>query len=484
MEHKKGEMIMGAMKLDAGMIGLSVMGSNLVLNLCDHGYQMAGFNRTGSVTEKFVAERPHENFHPFYDLKEFVDSLKQPRTIMIMVKAGAPVDAVLNGLYPLLSEGDIVMDLGNSHFPDSIRRCEEAKAHKIHFFGVGVSGGEEGARKGPSIMPGGNRESYEKYVGKLLEDISAKAYDGSPCCTFIGENGAGHFVKMVHNGIEYADMQLISEAYLLLKEVGGYSNAELSELFAKWNESELESYLVEITSKILKEKDPFAEGELIDYILDAAGQKGTGKWTAQEALSLGVDVSMIATAGNTRALSGALELRKKTGALLSRPKLSAPKDRAAFAETIRHALYSAKIVAYAQGFALYQEASKVYGWELQLDKIASIFREGCIIRAVFLDEITKAYRADTSLEHLTHADFFKEKLNADLPSLREAVCTAVMNGVPTPAFSNAISYIDLLSGGQVGANMIQAQRDFFGAHTFLRNDREGVFHQEWGKEGK
>lgn len=466
------------------MIGLSVMGSNLALNLCDHGYEMAGYNRSREVTEAFVAERPHPKFHPFYELKDFVDALEKPRKILIMVKAGAPVDAVLSQLYPLLDEGDIVMDCGNSHFPDTIRRCREAKDHQIHFFGVGVSGGEEGARKGPSIMPGGDHASYDKYVGKMLEDISAKAYDGSPCCTFIGENGAGHFVKMVHNGIEYADMQLIAEAYLLLKEVGGFTNKEISELFFAWNQSELESYLIEITAKVLREKDPYEPGELVDYILDSAGQKGTGKWTAQEALLLGVDVSMIATAGNTRALSSELELRKTTGRLLDRPTIQAPADRDAFARMVRSALYGAKIVAYAQGFALLARASKEYNWDLDLGEIASVFRAGCIIRAVFLDEITKAYRADKKLEHLMHATFFSEKLNSALPDLRRAVCEAVTNGIPLPAFSSAISYVDLLGGGLVGANIIQAQRDFFGAHTFKRNDREGVFHHMWGQEEK
>lgn len=469
-------------KLNVGMIGLSVMGSNLALNLCDHGYKVAGFNRSREVTEKFAAENPHPNFHPFYELKDFVASLEKPRRILIMVKAGAPVDAVLSGLYELLDEGDIVMDCGNSHFPDTIRRCREAKERHIHFFGVGVSGGEEGARKGPSIMPGGDRESYEKYAGRMLEDIAAKAYDGASCCTFIGENGAGHFVKMVHNGIEYADMQLIAEAYLLLKEVGGFSNKEISDLMFRWNESELESYLIEITAKVLSEKDPYNEGELVDYILDSAGQKGTGKWTAMEALSLGVDVSMIAQAGNTRALSGELQLRRSTARLINRPHVQAPADKETFADMVRNALYGAKIVAYAQGFALLSKASSEYGWDLNLADIASVFRAGCIIRAVFLDEITKAYRGQKKLEHLTHADFFNEKLNGALPYLREAVCTAVTNGIPLPAFSGAVSYIDLLSGGLVGANLIQAQRDFFGAHTFKRNDREGVFHHNWSAQ--
>lgn len=466
-------------KLDAGMIGLSVMGSNLLLNLCDHGYEMAGYNRSRQVTETLEKEHPHERFHPFYDLESFVQALAKPRKIMIMVKAGAPVDAVLGQLYPLLDEGDIVMDCGNSHFPDTIRRCEEAKEHHIHYFGVGVSGGEEGARRGPAIMPGGNKESYEKYIGTMLEDIAAKAYDGTPCCAFIGENGAGHFVKMVHNGIEYADMQLIAESYLLLKEVGGFSNKEISDLMFAWNESELESYLIEITAKVLREKDPLSDGELIDQIVDSAKQKGTGTWTAMAALSLGVDVSMIAQAGNTRLMSDERSLREQTKKMLTRPACETVADKAAFAETVRHALYGAKIVAYAQGFNLLSRASEHFGWQLNPAKIAGVFRAGCIIRAVFLDEITKAYSAQSDLAHLTHAEFFRSRLDAALPSLREAVCTAVRAGIPLPAFSGAVSYIDLLCAPLVGANLIQGQRDFFGAHTFERRDREGSFHHEW-----
>lgn len=467
--------------LDVGMIGLSVMGSNLALNLCDHGYEMAGYNRSSEVTEKLVQAHPHEKFHPFYELESFIASLKRPRKIMLMIKAGAPVDMMLEQLFPLLDEGDIIMDCGNSHFSDTRRRAALAREKGFNFFGVGVSGGEEGARRGPAIMPGGDEGFYREYLGTMLEAIAAKAPDGSPCCAWMGEDGAGHFVKMVHNGIEYADMQLIAESYLLLKEVAGFTNDEMSALFAEWNRGELESYLIEITSIVLKEKDPEGAGSLVDMIEDAAGQKGTGRWTAIEALQQGVDVSMIASAGTTRALSAELKLREETARLLKRPQGQRVADKQAFARMVQQALYAAKIVAYAQGFTLLRKASESYGWHLDMGRISGVFRAGCIIRAAFLGEIIKAYREQPELAHLTHAPFFLSKLNANLGALREAVGCAVAGGIPLPAFSSAVSYLDLLSAELVGANLIQAQRDYFGAHTFRRTDREGVFHHEWGR---
>lgn len=467
-------------KLDIGVIGLSVMGRSLALNLCDHGYQVGGFNRSKALTEELSKKWPHENFHPFFELKDLVESLKKPRNVLLMVQAGAAVDAVLTQLFDTLEADDIILDCGNSHFMDTKRRTALATEKSLHYFGVGVSGGEEGARKGPAIMPGGNKTIYEAELKDMFETIAAKAPDGTPCCSYVGPEGAGHFVKMVHNGIEYADMQLIAEAYLLLKQAGGYDNHALSEIFSAWNQSELESYLMEITADILREPDDHSQGELLDMIEDSAGQKGTGRWTSIEALQLGVDVSIITAAGNARITSNNLELRTSTAQLIKGPESLTVKEEKECIDQVRKALYTAKILAYAQGFSMMQRASDEYGWELKLEDIAGIFRGGCIIRAVFLDEISKAYRGKQGLLHLTHGQFFSEKLIENQEAFRQTVEAGVRNGVPMPAFANAISFFDALRGAPLGANLLQAQRDYFGAHTYKRIDRAGVYHHEWG----
>lgn len=461
--------------MDIAMIGLSVMGSNLALNMADHGFKVAGYNRTREVTDQVIRAHPHENLQPFYDLKALLGALKRPRKVMLMVKAGKPVDGVIEQLLPLLDEGDIILDGGNSFFEDTRRRSALLEAKKIHYFGVGISGGEKGARFGPSIMPGGDATVYAQ-IQPILEAVSAHV-DGVPCCTYIGGDGAGHYVKMVHNGIEYADMQLIAEAYLLLKHIGGLENQKISEVFHEWNQGELKSYLIGITADIFLEKDD-AGGELLDKIVDSAGQKGTGRWTSIESLKQGVDVSMITSACNARVMSNLLSDRERAAKLICGPQRAAAQS-ADFVEDVRRSLYAAKIVAYAQGFSLLRSASESFGWNLNFGKIAAIFRAGCIIQAEFLNEITKAYEKDQALTNLMFDDFFLGKINANQASLRGVICAGVQSGIPIAAFSNALLYIDAHRGGQVGANLIQAQRDYFGAHTYLRTDIEGAFHHEW-----
>lgn len=464
---------------DIGMVGLSVMGRSLALNMADHGFRVAGYNRSRSVTETVMREHPHQNLAPFYDLSELVKALKRPRKVMLMIQAGPAVDAVIDQLIPLLEPGDIILDGGNSFFEDTRRRRDTLEAKGLVYFGVGISGGEEGARNGPSIMPGGGAEAYQT-VRPIFEAIAAKA-GGAPCCTYIGPDGAGHYVKMVHNGIEYADMQLIAESYLLLKHVGGFSNAELADLFAKWNEGELKSYLIGITAGIFREKDDLAPGELLDYIVDSAAQKGTGRWASIESLKQGVDISMITAAAGARVLSNQLARRQKAAALLTGPAPKTVSDRAAFAEQVREGLYAAKIAAYAQGFDLMRDASAVYGWALDLGAIARIFRAGCIIQADFLNDITAAYERDPALENLMLDEFFRARIQKNQNSLRSIAADGILSGLPLPAMTSAVSYLDAFRAGHVGANLIQAQRDCFGAHTYLRTDREGAFHHEWGK---
>ena len=464
---------------DIGMVGLSVMGRSLALNMADHGFRVAGYNRSRSVTDAVMREHPHQNLAPFYDLSDLVKALKRPRKVMLMIQAGAAVDAVIDQLAPLLEPGDIILDGGNSFFEDTRRRRDTLEAKGLVYFGVGISGGEEGARNGPSIMPGGDAEAYQT-VRPIFEAIAAKA-DGAPCCTYIGPDGAGHYVKMVHNGIEYADMQLIAESYLLLKHVGGFSNAELAALFAKWNEGELKSYLIGITAGIFREKDDLAPGELLDHIVDSAAQKGTGRWASIESLKQGVDISMITAAAGARVLSNQLARREKASALLTGPAPQAVPDRAAFAEQVREGLYAAKIAAYAQGFDLMRDASAVYGWSLDLGSIARIFRAGCIIQADFLNDITAAYERDPALENLMLDEFFRGRIQKNQSSLREIAAAGILSGLPLPAMTSAVSYLDAFRASHVGANLIQAQRDCFGAHTYLRTDRAGTFHHEWGK---
>ena len=403
-------------KSHIGIIGLSVMGRSLALNMADHGFKVSGYNRSASVTEQVMEDHPHKNLFPFYSLEEFVNSLERPRKVMLMIQAGAPVDAVIDQLVPLLEQGDIVMDGGNSFFEDTRRRSNALAEAGIHYLGVGISGGEEGARFGPSIMPGGEESAYQA-VRPILEAIAAKAM-GEPCCAYIGPDGAGHYVKMVHNGIEYADMQLIAEAYLLLKYVGNFSNFELADIFREWNQGELKSYLIGITAGIFREADDLDGGQLIDRILDSARQKGTGRWASIESLKQGVDISMITSACGARILSNHLDERKMASAQIEGPGILQADDRAAFAETVRRALYAGKIIAYAQGFSLMQDASERYGWNLDLGTIASIFRAGCIIQAVFLGDITKAYEADSNAGNLMFNPFFGNRINEYQDSLR------------------------------------------------------------------
>ena len=464
-------------KMDIGVIGLSVMGSNLALNLADHGFQAVGFNRSRGVTEKLMAEQPHRNLSAAYTMEEFVEMLSRPRRIMMMIKAGPPVDAVIRQIAPLLEPGDVLMDGGNTFFEETQRRQKELADKGILYLGVGISGGSEGARKGPSIMPGGAPEAYAQ-VRPMLEAIAAKA-KGEPCCAYMGPGGAGHYVKMVHNGIEYADMQLIAEAYLVLKYAGGLTNAEMAEVFEEWNEGELESYLIGITAKVLREKDDLAGGDLVDHILDSAGQKGTGRWASIEALKQGVDLSMINAAANARVLSGDMDRRSRAGAMIPQPAPHADTDRKTLVDTVRQALYTGKIMAYAQGFALLKSASESFGWSLDYGTIASIFRAGCIIQARFLDDMTKAYREDPQLDNLLFAPFFAKRVKEGQSGLRGVVTYGIMEGIPMPALSGAIAYLDSFRAAATGANLIQAQRDFFGAHTYGRNDRPGIFHHDW-----
>lgn len=463
---------------DIAMIGLAVMGRSLALNMADHGYQVAAYNRSDSLTEEMMQKYPHVRVHGYKDLKECVNSLTKPRKVMVMVKAGKPVDMVIEQLIPLLEEGDIIIDGGNSFFEDTIRREAYLKDKGLHFFGVGISGGEDGARFGPSIMPGGDTSTYQD-IQPILEAIAAKANDGKACCAYIGENGAGHYVKMVHNGIEYADMQLIAEAYLLLKHIGGFDNEEIHHIFEEWNQGELNSFLIQISADIFKEADDQKQGELLDYIVDSAAQKGTGRWTSIEALKQGVDISMITASCNARIMSNHLKQRSNAHNIYPTQKISTQHDDA-FVKTVKEGLYTAKIIAYAQGFDLLHHASLTYQWNLSFQDIASIFRAGCIIQAQFLNDISAAYERDENLSHLLMDSFFSSQIKQHQESLRQITSFAIMNQIPTPAMSNAIAYLDMFSAPHMGANLIQAQRDYFGAHTYERIDQTGSFHHEWG----
>lgn len=466
-------------RFDIGMVGLAVMGRSLALNMADHGFQVGAYNRSREVTEQVMREHPHKNLHAFYSLEELTASLKKPRRVMLMIQAGKPVDAVIEQLIPLLEAGDMILDGGNSFFEDTRRRAAFLAERGIHYLGVGISGGEEGARHGPSIMPGGDAGAYAS-VQPILEAISAKA-EGKPCCAYIGPEGAGHYVKMVHNGIEYADMQLIAESYLILKYIGGLSNAELADVYRSWDEGELHSYLIGITARILREPDDLGAGELVDKILDSASQKGTGRWAGIEALRQGVDISMISAAGNARVLSNDLARREMAYRRIASVELLPAQHREELVETVRQALYAGKIIAYAQGFSLLLDASVRYGWGLKLGEIASIFRAGCIIQAAFLNDITKAFGRDAELKNLMFDEFFLARINAYQGSLRIAASLGVTGGLPLPATLAAVSYLDSFRAKAAGANLIQAQRDFFGAHTYQRNDREGTYHHDWSE---
>lgn len=462
-----------------GVTGLAVMGRNLARNFARNGYTVAVHNRSFARTESLMADHGSEgNFVPSESLADFVASLARPRTVVIMVQAGAATDAVISDLIPLLEDGDIIVDAGNAHFADTRRREGELRGHGLHFVGAGVSGGEEGALWGPSIMPGGSVESY-KTLGPIFEKIAAQV-DGVPCCTHVGPDGAGHFIKMVHNGIEYADMQLIAEAYDLLKRALGLSASEIGEIFAEWNSGDLESFLIEITAEVLAHKDNVTGAAFVDIILDQAEQKGTGRWTVQNALDLGVPVTGIAEATFARALSGSVPQREAGAANL--PAEAAEwdiSDREEFIEDVRRALYASKVVAYSQGFDQIAAASEEFGWNIDRGAMARIWRGGCIIRAKFLDRITEAYERDPNLALLLADPYFTDAVGAGLGSFRRIVSLAALHGVPTPAFSSSLAYYDAVRAPRLPAALVQAQRDFFGAHTYRRVDRDGVFHVEW-----
>ncbi|MEI8407893.1 MULTISPECIES: NADP-dependent phosphogluconate dehydrogenase [unclassified Kribbella] len=459
--------------------GLAVMGRNLARNLARNGFRVAVHNRSQGRTDALIKEFGHEGeFVPAADLPALVESLERPRKIIIMVQAGAPTDAVIDDLVPLLDEGDIVVDAGNALFTDTRRRENALREKGLHFVGSGVSGGEEGALNGPSIMPGGSPESYAA-LEPMLTKISAHV-NGEPCCVHVGPDGAGHFVKMLHNGIEYADMQLIAEAYDLLRHTLDLSPAELADVFREWNTGDLESFLIEITAEVLSQVDPTTGGPFVDVVLDQAEQKGTGRWTVQSALDLGTPVSGMAEAVFARSLSGDVVRRTAAAGVLPGP--ATPKvdvDRDAFIDDVRHALYASKLVAYAQGFDAIRAASEQYDWNIDLGAMATIWRGGCIIRARFLDRIKEAYDRNADLPSLLVDDYFKEAIANGQEAWRRVVATAAAVGVPAPGFSAALSYYDGLRAERLPAALIQGLRDLFGAHTYRRTDREGTFHLEW-----
>jgi 6-phosphogluconate dehydrogenase len=469
---------------DIGLIGLAVMGQNLVLNMVDHGFTVAVYNRTVSKVDDFIqdeaAGKPVGGAH---SLEELVGLLKRPRRVMLMVKAGAPVDATIEALVPLLEAGDIIIDGGNSHYEDTARRVEEVAAHGLLYIGTGVSGGEEGARYGPSLMPGGSPEAWP-HIKAIFQSIAAKTADGRPCCDWVGQGGAGHFVKMVHNGIEYGDMQLIAEVYDLMKGGLGLSCDEMSTAFAEWDEGKLDSYLIEITANILAYRGEDGE-PLVEKILDAAGQKGTGKWTAVSALDLGQPVTLIGEAVFARMMSALKEERVSASALLSGPAPTFSGDRSAFLDDLRDALYAAKIASYAQGFMLMQAAAAEYGWSLDYGSVALMWREGCIIRAVFLERIYEAYERDPRLPNLLLDPYFSSVVEDGQAAWRRVVRQAVEWGIPAPALASGLVFYDSYRRARLPANLIQAQRDYFGAHTYERVDRPRgqFFHTNWTGEG-
>jgi 6-phosphogluconate dehydrogenase len=463
-----------------GVTGLGVMGRNLARNFARHGYAVALHNRTTARTDAIMAEFGHEgSFVPAVTAEEFVASLERPRRVLIMVNAGAATDAVIEEFAPLLEPGDMIIDGGNAHFVDTRRREAALREVGIHFVGMGVSGGEEGALNGPSIMPGGSAESYES-LGPMLENIAAKV-DGVPCATHVGPDGAGHFVKMVHNGIEYADMQLIAEAYDLLRYAGGYEPAQIAGIFRSWNKGRLDSYLIEITAEVLAHTDAKTGRPFVDIVADQAEQKGTGRWTVQVALDLGVPVSGIAEAVFARSLSGHTDLRS-AGRRLAGPERAAVADPAAFADKVEQALYASKLVSYAQGWNMIGAGSEEYGWGIDLGKMAVIWRGGCIIRAAFLDRIRAAYAGNQSLPTLLADPDFGAEVTAAQDGWREVTATAVTSGIPVPGFSAALAYYDALRAERLPAALVQGLRDFFGAHTYRRTDSEGSFHTLWAAD--
>jgi 6-phosphogluconate dehydrogenase len=469
-----------------GVTGLAVMGANLARNLARHGHQVVLHNRSRGRTDALVAAHGTEgDFVPTGSMAEFVGALQRPRKIIIMVQAGAATDAVLNELTPLLAEGDVLMDGGNARFTDTIRRTEALAARGLHFVGTGISGGEEGALHGPSIMPGGSAEAY-RLVGPLLESIAA-VVDGEPCCTHVGTDGAGHFVKMVHNGIEYADMQLIAEAYDLLRAGLGLTPSEIGDVFAGWNEGDLDSYLIAITAQVLRHTDAETGKPFVDIVLDEAEQKGTGRWTVQSALDLGVPVSGIAEAVFARALSGHREQRRAGQQVLTGPGREWEEqvdDRDAFIDTVRQALYASKVVAYAQGFDQITAGADQYGWDIDRAALARIWRGGCIIRAKFLDRIAHVFTDEPDVTTLLTNDYFRAAVSQGQEGWRQVVAGAARHGVPVPGFASALAYYDGLRAERLPAALIQGLRDLFGAHTYRRTDKAGSFHTMWSEDGR
>ena len=470
-------------KQQIGVVGMAVMGRNLALNIESRGYSVSIFNRSSLKTDEVIALHPDKKLVPTYTVEEFVNSLEKPRRILLMVKAGEATDKTIQSLLPHLDKGDILIDGGNTFFQDTIRRNEMLANSGINFIGTGVSGGEEGALKGPAIMPGGQKDAYD-LVAPILEEIAAKADDGAPCVTYVGPNGAGHYVKMVHNGIEYGDMQLIAESYDILRRVGGLTVEETAEVFKSWNTGELDSYLIEITADILTKKDPETGKPMVEVIMDTAGNKGTGKWTSQSALDLGVPLPLITESVFARYISTLKEEREIASKELSPikvPELSNT-EKQALIESVRKGLYFSKIMSYAQGFAQMRVASEEFDWNLNYGEIAKIFRAGCIIRAQFLQKITDAFERDPELKNLLLDKYFLYVTESYQEAVREVVVTAVQAGIPVPTFSSALAYYDSYRSEVLPANLIQAQRDYFGAHTYNRVDKPGVFHFEWAQE--
>ena len=468
---------------DIGLIGLAVMGENLVMNMESKGFTVAVFNRTTSKVTNFVDGRAKgKNIIGCYSIEELAQNLAKPRKVMMMVKAGEAVDNMIEQLLKVLEPGDIIIDGGNSHFPDTARRTAYVESKGLYYIGTGVSGGEEGALKGPSMMPGGSPEAWP-YVKPIFQSICAHV-NGEPCCDWVGENGAGHFVKMVHNGIEYGDMQLICEAYQLMRDYLGMSADEMHEVFKKWNEGVLDSYLIEITTDILAKKD--TDGQpLVDKILDTAGQKGTGKWTAIAALDEGMPLTLIGEAVFARCLSAIKEARVEASRVLTGPEKKFTGDREAFIENIRKALYAAKIISYAQGYALMRAAAKTYGWNLNYGGIALMWRGGCIIRSVFLGKIKEAFEKNPALDNLLLDEYFTNEIEGCTDGWRKVCAEAMLAGVPIPAMTSALNYFDGIRTARMSANLLQAQRDYFGAHTYERVDapRGEFFHTDWTGHG-
>lgn len=470
---------------DIGLVGLAVMGENLVLNMESKGFHVSVYNRTVEKVDNFVNGRGKgKNIYGAHSIEELIASLKRPRKVMLMVKAGKAVDDFIEKLLPYLEEGDIIIDGGNTHFPDTDRRTKYLESKGLLYIGTGVSGGEEGALNGPSMMPGGSKAAWP-YVKPIFQSICAKVEDGSPCCDWVGENGAGHFVKMVHNGIEYGDMQLICECYQIMKDLLGMSNEEMHEVFTEWNKGDLDSYLIEITRDILDKKDENGQ-YVIDYILDTAGQKGTGKWTGIAALDHGVPLTLIGEAVFARCLSAQKEERVAASKILQGPKATAfTGDKKAFIEDLRKALFAAKVVSYAQGYTLMRAAAKEYAWDLNYGGIALMWRGGCIIRSVFLGKIKEAFDKDPNIANILLAPYFTQKLQEAQQGWRNVVAQAVINGIPAPTLSSALEYYDGYRCDRLPANLLQAQRDYFGAHTYERTDkaRGEFFHTNWTGRG-